>query len=254
MRANYPEAGHDWCAQVEDRSFWFRHRNRFLIEVMRRFPPATPLYDVGGGNGVVAAALRDAGIPAIVVEPGEAGVRHARERGLSAICADLDTAGFAPGTLPSVGLFDVVEHINDAVGFLANVRAVLRPGGRVYVAVPAYQALWSAEDNYAEHVRRYTRARLARELTDAGFAIEYTTYMFAVLPIPILLLRALPYRLGIARAFTKDAAQGDHDVGGAARALLDGVHAVELAMLRTFGRLPFGASVVAVATKPAGDR
>jgi SAM-dependent methyltransferase len=254
MTCHYPDSGHDWCAAVEDRSFWFRHRNRFLLEVMRRYPPATPLYDVGGGNGAVAAALCDAGIPSIVVEPGEAGARRARERGLESICATLETAGLAPGSVPSMGLFDVIEHVEDDVGFLKAARRLMQPGGRVYVAVPAYETLWSAEDNYAHHFRRYTRRRLARELAAAGFDVQYATYMFALLPLPILLMRAIPYRLGMARPFTAEGVQADHAVGGTARALIDGLHAMELAVLRTLGGLPFGASVVAVAKNPAGDR
>jgi len=253
MTCHYPGSGHDWCAAVEDRSFWFGHRNRFLIEVMRRFPPAQPLYDVGGGNGVVAAALRDAGISAIVIEPGEAGARHARERGLEAICATLETSGLAPGSAPSIGLFDVVEHIEDAVTFLRTARRYLCPGGRLYVAVPAHTALWSAEDNYARHFRRYSRASLGRELRGAGFQVELTTYMFAVLPVPILLMRALPYRLGFSRPFTEEGARSDHALGALTRTVMDGLHRLELSVFSMFGTLPFGASVVAVATNPAGE-
>lgn len=255
MTCHYPDSGNDWSATVEDRSFWFRHRNRFLTDVMRRFPPATPLYDVGGGNGVVAAALRDAGIPAIVVEPGAAGVRRANERGLEAICATLETAGLAPASVPSIGLFDVLEHIEDGVAFLASASRLLKPGGRMYVAVPAYEILWSAEDDHAQHFRRYTARRLRRELTEAGFGVEYTTYMFALLPLPILLMRTIPYRLGRARAFTAEGFQSDHGAAGTTGttlALLEGVHALELAVARTLGRLPFGGSVVAVAQKPSG--
>ena len=126
----------------------------------------------------------------------------------------------------------------------------LRPGGRVYVAVPAYESLWSDEDDYAQHFRRYTRGRMRRELVAAGFQVEYTTYMFALLPVPIMLMRAIPYRLGRARKRTLEATQSDHALGGAARAIIDGVHALELSVMRTLGALPFGASVVAVARKP----
>src|SRR5207249_3972828 len=124
---------------------------------IKRYPPRTPFYDVGGGNGIVALALEKAGIPAIVVEPGVAGVKRARERGIEAKHATLDTAGFAPASLGSIGMFDVVEHIKDDVGFLKQARSYLQPGGRLYLTVPAYQALWSGEDVYAEHFRRYTK-------------------------------------------------------------------------------------------------
>jgi len=247
----YPETGHDWCAAVEDSSWWFRHRNRFLLEVMRRFPPAAPLYDVGGGNGVVAAALEKSGIHTIVVEPAAAGVQRAKARGLEAINATIESAGFAPASLGSIGMFDVVEHIQDGSGFLQRARALLKPGGRIYLTVPAYRFLWSAEDDYAHHFRRYSAGALRRTLEGVGFEVELSTYMFALLPLPILLLRSLPYRLGRARPFTPEGVRDDHvNRNGFSRTAIERLLDLELRMFRALGRLPFGASVVAVARKP----
>jgi SAM-dependent methyltransferase len=248
---DYPETGHDWCAAVEDASWWFAHRNRLLVDVMRKFPPETPLYDVGGGNGVVAAALQRAGLRAIVIEPGAAGAKRARERGLESINATLDDAGLALGTVGSIGLFDVLEHIEDADAFLRRSLGYLRPGGRVYLTVPAYRTLWSAEDEYAQHYRRYTSRSLRRALADAGFDVELTSYMFAFLPLPIFLLRTAPYRLGRARPFTEDAVHEDHGTrNSVASAALRALLGAERFAFRTFGYLPFGGSVMAVGRKP----
>ena len=244
---DYPETGHDWCAAVEDDSWWFAHRNRVLVEVMRRFPPAQPFYDVGGGNGVVAAALREAGIAAVVVEPGEAGARRARQRGLQAIHATLDSAGIGAGSAGSIGMFDVLEHIENADAFLNQARLLLRPGGRIFLTVPAYGALWSAEDEYAHHYRRYTASSLRGALERAGFVVELSTYMFALLPLPILFFRSLPYRLGRPRAFTADAVAKDHGGNGPGASLLGRLLDAELSIFRAWGSLPFGASVLGVA-------
>jgi SAM-dependent methyltransferase len=246
MSCHYPDSGHDWCAQIEDQSFWFQHRNEFLVELMRRFPPEAPLYDVGGGNGVVSAAIARAGIRPVVVEPGPAGARRARERGLEAIASTLEDSGLPRGSLPSIGLFDVIEHIEDSLGFLKTARAFLKPGGRMYVAVPAYEALWSAEDDYAKHFRRYTRTSLHRELTEAGLTVEYTTAMFSFLVLPILLLRSIPYRYGRAKAPTLDSARSDH-AGGKAGPMLAFFRDLELLALRGLGSIPVGTSVVAIA-------
>jgi SAM-dependent methyltransferase len=254
---DYPEQGHEWCVAVEDDSWWFQHRNRVLVDLMRRYPPAQPLYDVGGGNGVVAAALRDAGIRSIVVEPGAAGVQNARKRGLEAIQATLGEAGVPPGTIGSIGVFDVVEHIDDDRAFLAHLRDMLAPGGRLYVTVPSYQSLWSGEDVHAQHFRRYTASGMRRALRAAGFEIEHVSYLFSFLPIPVLLFRTIPYRLGIARPVSAAGVQDDHGGGGSlSRRLLDGVLALERTVIRAVGGLPFGGSVIAVARKrsPAATR
>jgi hypothetical protein len=36
---SYPEEGNEACFEVEDRSFWFRHRNDCIRELVRNFPP-----------------------------------------------------------------------------------------------------------------------------------------------------------------------------------------------------------------------
>ena len=249
---DYPEEGHEWCLAVEDDSWWFQHRNRVLVHLMRRFPPAQPLYDVGGGNGVVAAALRDAGIRAIVVEPGATGAANARRRGLEAIQATLADSGAAPGTIGSIGVFDVVEHIADDTAFLAHLAEMLAPGGRLYVTVPAYQSLWSSEDVLAKHYRRYTASGLRAALRRARLVVEHASYIFGFLPVPVLLFRTIPHRLGRSRPPSAQGVQSDHGGSPLTRRILGGVLALERSAIRALGGLPFGGSVVAVARKPGG--
>ena len=176
---DYPDEGNAFCFQVEDHSFWFRYRNAYVVDAVRRFPPAGPIFDIGGGNGFVARGLAAADLPAVVVEPGPTGAKNAQARGLSpVVCAALDDAGFRPGAIPAAGLFDVLEHIADDRAALATVSRLLPPAGRVYLTVPAYQWLWSSEDEIGGHHRRYTCPGLAHVITGAGFVVEYSTYIF----------------------------------------------------------------------------
>src|SRR6266568_7755747 len=73
---SYPEAGNDICFDIEDASFWFRHRNACIRAVVERYPPAGLFLDIGGGNGYVAQALQALGIEVALVEPGSAGARN----------------------------------------------------------------------------------------------------------------------------------------------------------------------------------
>jgi SAM-dependent methyltransferase len=194
---SYPEWGNQACFDVEDSSFWFRHRNACILEAVRQYPPPGPLFDIGGGNGFVAKAMQDAGLEVVLVEPGGAGTVNARKRGIQYVVrATLEDAGFVPGTLPAVSLFDVVEHMEDDYKFLETIRTYLSSHGRVYVTVPAYQVLWSGADVAAGHHRRYSRRSLRELLQRAGFAVEFATGFFQFLPPAILTMRAIPYRLG----------------------------------------------------------
>ena len=194
---DYPDEANAFCFGVEEHSFWFNYRNHFIVEAVKQFPPAGPIADIGAGNGYVSLGLARAGFPALVVEPGPAGAKNAKSRGLDpVVCATLADAGFLPETLAAVGLFDVVEHIADEGGFLEATRELLTPGGRLYLTVPAFPALWSSEDDLVGHHRRYTTRSLTDCLHANGFTVDYATYLFAPLALPLFLLRTLPSRLG----------------------------------------------------------
>jgi SAM-dependent methyltransferase len=248
---SYPEEGNALCFAVEDSSFWFGHRNRCILEVMKLFPPAGAVFDIGGGNGYVARAIQESGSEVVLVEPGLAGVRNAVKRGIRQVVrATLEDAGVLPGTVPAVGLFDVVEHIQDDCGFLATIHRVLMPGGRVYITVPAYQALWSNEDKLAGHARRYTVSSLQDVLEKAGYDVEFATYFFGFLPLPVLLFRALPYRLGIGSSeMSEKGVRSDHQPGGVGAFVLDKLMSRELAKIATGRTLSMGGSCLVVARK-----
>jgi len=180
---SYPEDGNTLCFGIEEDSFWFRHRNNCVVEAMRLFPPMGAVFDVGGGNGYVSMGIQNAGFDVVVVEPGYEGIRNAQSRGLSnLVCSTLEDAGFKPHSLPAVGLFDVLEHVENDMGFLETIQSLLVPKGRLYVHVPAYGILWSAEDENAGHFRRYTLGDLAAKLSSVGFVrardihLRTTTY------------------------------------------------------------------------------
>src|SRR4051794_33846409 len=82
---SYPEQGNDICFSMEESSFWFNHRNDCILAIARSFPPQGTFFDVGGGNGYVARAIQDAGFSAVVVEPGPAGARNAKKRGIACV-------------------------------------------------------------------------------------------------------------------------------------------------------------------------
>ena len=254
---SFPEDGNALCAQVEDGSFWFAHRNQCIAAVVARTlpPDRRVLVDVGGGNGVVAAHLQQQGVEVLLVEPGESGAQAARDRGLQqVICATFDDAAFAPASLPAIGLFDVVEHVEDDVAFLRSAAAALEPGGHVLLTVPAYSGLWSAEDVHSGHYRRYTQRSLSRALESAGFDVAYGTYLFWFLPMPIALLRALPHRLGVerARAVELDEFADSHQPQRPwVRSLIERLLQPELKRIRSGRSVSFGGSCLMVGRKRA---
>jgi hypothetical protein len=201
---SYPENGNDTYFELEDTSFWFNHRNRCIVELLKRFPPDGLFFDVGGGNGCVSLAIQNAGWPVALLEPGIHGAHNARLRGLETIISStFEDAGFLEATIPAAGIFDVLEHVPNDLEFLQLLTHSLKKDGRLYLTVAALGSLWSAEDNEAGHYRRYTSGKLRRVIRQAGLELDYLTYFFTALPVPIFLLRSLPHRLGCSREPTR---------------------------------------------------
>ncbi len=249
---SYPSDGNEACAIIEDGSFWFRHRNACICALVSNYPPKNggPVFDVGGGNGFVSRGLIRAGFDVVLVEPGPIGCLNAKNRGVrDVVCATTDNAGFIEKALPAVGLFDVIEHIEDDLMFLRSMHELVEAGGCLYATVPAYSALWSREDDRAGHFRRYTLKSFSNILTLAGFEVKFATYIFRFLPIPILLQRAIPYRLGLRKGGRSPSANSrDHSVGSRkTRSLLDALFKSEIGNINKRKTMFLGGSCLVVA-------
>jgi SAM-dependent methyltransferase len=105
---------------------------------------------------------------------------------------------FATGSFDLVTSFEVLYHraVPDERPALAEVRRVLRPGGRLLIRLPAFELLRGKHDRAVHGRRRYTGAELRALLTEAGFRVERLSYVNSLLlPLPLaqrVLERALP--------------------------------------------------------------
>ncbi len=193
----FPASGNTRRQEFELASFWYAHRGRVLEQLLKRYPAPSPFLDVGGGNGSVSLMLEGLGLQTVMLEPERNGALFARKRGLQHVaCASLESARFIPGSFGSIGLFDVLEHIEDQASFLARVAHLLRSTGRLYLSVPAYRGLWSAADERSGHFRRYRLKELEAVVGKVGLEPLFSTYVFSALVLPVWAFRHLPYRLG----------------------------------------------------------
>jgi hypothetical protein len=121
----------------------------------------------------------------------------------------------------------------------------IRPGGGIVVTVPQHPWLWSPQDDYACHVRRYRRDDLRAKVADAGFEVRLVT-SFVTLLLPAL---------AVSRALQRDMpasprAMTDLQLPTAVDRALEGVMAAERLLVRAGVPLPFGGSLLLVGTRP----
>lgn len=233
---------------IDDHNFYRLARRRLFTWALGRYFPAARSYlEVGAGLGVVLSAVAQAR-PEL-----ELWGTEIYASGLEALAANVPRARLFQADARSlpfrsafdvIGAFDVLEHIDDDAGVLAELGAVLKPGGGLLVSVPQHPSLWSARDEAVSHKRRYTRGELVRKLEQAGFSITRAT-SFMSLPIPAMWWSAVRHR----------ELRDDYDpfaefkIGRLPNAILNGVLAFERGLLQRGVSFPVGGTLLAVAQR-----
>lgn len=87
----------------------------------------------------------------------------------------------------TIFMFEILEHIDNDQAALAKIYDLLNKNGLFLMSVPAKQSLYSDEDMFQGHFRRYEKSNLEKQLQRAGFHIEifwcynplpYITHLF----------------------------------------------------------------------------
>jgi SAM-dependent methyltransferase len=134
---------------------------------------AHDVLDFGAGIGTLSEAVRDLGLKPLCLEPDARQRDELVRRGFQAIASLADVPD---ASLDFIYSSNVLEHIDDDVATLIELRRKLRIGGRLFLYIPAFQALFSAMDRAVGHFRRYDRTMLDDKLRAAGFAVEDIYY------------------------------------------------------------------------------
>jgi SAM-dependent methyltransferase len=149
--------------------------NRFLVEALARWGRgAGRLLDYGAGNGRFCAALAERGYDVVAVEPDASLRERIRARGVP-VSRSLEALG--DERFGGAYAINVLEHVKDDVRLLAALREQLVAGGRLFLYVPAFPLLYSANDARVGHLRRYRRRGLCAAVHAAGFRVLRATHV-----------------------------------------------------------------------------
>jgi SAM-dependent methyltransferase len=171
-----------------------RNYNDFLVrEILRGCEGASTVVDFGAGCGTFARMLRERGVEVTCVEPDE-GMRRALESQGFECRADVEE--IAEGSVDYMFSLNVLEHIEDDLGMLRVLRRRLRPGGRLYLYVPAFPVLYTSMDRKVGHFRRYKARSLSGKLRSAGFQVTEARYADSLGFFVTLLYRLIGNRRG----------------------------------------------------------
>lgn len=158
-------------AELEQRHWWYAGRRALVRRELTGTTPGRAL-DVGCGPAGNSAELRELGWQVTALDYVHDSAVLARRRGLDALRADARSLPFRDGEFDLVLSSDAWEHIEEDDRVAAEAFRVLRPGGRLFVMVPAGMDLWSGHDVALGHVRRYERDQLVALVAGAGFRVD----------------------------------------------------------------------------------
>lgn len=237
-------------AALEAENFWFRARNKIILWSLRKYAPAlTSFLEIGCGTGFVISAISQQFPEAKLLgsEYLEEGLVYARQRLPSAEFTQMDARQIPyQSELDAIGAFDVLEHIEEDEIVLEQIFKALKPNGTVFITVPQHRWLWSAVDEYACHVRRYSAADLHEKMGNAGLEIVLSTSFVSTL-LPAMYLSRLLKRH---KTDAKMDAMAELRINPILNTLFEWLLNFELALIRIGVTLPMGGSRLVVARKP----
>jgi len=197
------------------------------------------ILEVGAGHGTLAARLARLGrLTACEPSPRAAEIlrkRFADDTDVEVLQCDAQSITH-DRQFDTIVMVNVLEHIEDDVSVLAHLAEGLRPGGKLIVLTPAFEALYSRFDQRVGHHRRYRATQLKGRLARAGLRPVELRYVNAPGAVAWFL-----YARVLGRTPTTSLATTTYD-----RAVVPVLRRLERGR-----RPPFGQSILAVAERPA---
>ncbi len=152
---------------------------RHITFLSQGLAPRARVLDVGCGRGVLLGALADQGFRVDGVELSKEAAQGADPRAEIRIVPDLAEAKYPEASFDQVIIWHVLEHLADPRNTLEECRRMLRPGGRLIVAVPNFssiQARWGGPDWFhldaPRHLYHFPLPALRRLIDRCGFELS----------------------------------------------------------------------------------
>ncbi len=192
--------GHEILLRMQKEHFWYHGRHRFLLKsvkrfAMNRFPiDSRPMVvDLGGGCGGwiqylsrnliwrdAEMALTDSSLNALTM------AKPFVPEGTRLYQTDIMDLQWS-NRWDIAFLLDVLEHLPEPEKALSQIYESMKPGGLLFVTVPAMQTLWSFIDEFGHHQKRFVCRDFKALASSSGFRIVDCRYfMFFLSPLVYL--------------------------------------------------------------------
>lgn len=177
------KAKHEYC--------WFRAKNNLIKNLLEfNFPKnsGNKILNVGCGTGSDLKILKQFG-EITAMDFNEKVLNQIKEEGIKKIHVDIEKNELEKNYYDAICCFDVLEHIENDQKTLNKIYGSLKPGGILFLTVPAFKFLFSSHDIALNHKRRYSKKGISKKMETAGFKKIELFYWNFIFFLPIAILR-----------------------------------------------------------------
>tara|TARA_B100001059_G_scaffold132979_1_gene133072 strand:- start:263 stop:1009 length:747 start_codon:yes stop_codon:yes gene_type:complete len=238
--------------KLEREGWWFKARLSILENYCQAIitNPYMKILNVGAATGATSEMLSKYG-KVTSLEYDEFCCKFLKEKtGIEAINASLTELPFENNSYDMICAFDVIEHIENDNKAVEEIYRVLKPKGKYFITVPAFQSLWSNHDVVNHHFRRYKKKQLNKLIESTNLKIDHSTYFNFWLFIPISITRFILNN--IPRKKDSNLSGSDNEIlqsSNIINRILYRIFHSEKFLLRINIKFPFGISILTIGYK-----
>lgn len=171
-----PLTGERTVPGIVRENYWYRRHEVAYVHLAEHCADAVVL-EAGCGEGYGADLLARTARRVIALDYDAQTAAHVARAypAVTAVRGNLAGLPLRDGSVDVVANLQVIEHLWDQEGFLAECHRVLRPGGALLVTTPNRITFSPGRDTPLNpfHTRELAGGELADLLVDAGFAVEF---------------------------------------------------------------------------------
>lgn len=231
---------------LEKKHWWFKARRNILLYFIKKYSrKGDKVFDFGCGSGYLVGKLQKNGYDAYGMDFESEAIEYGRNCGIKNL--EIGSGGrfnYPDNSFDFITVLDVLEHIKNEKPVIAELKRVLKPGGKILVTVPAYMWLWGVQDEVAHHFRRYTVGSLNTVFDEfKDLNIIKKTYFNTLLFPAIVMVRFL------SKLFNKQERGSDFEINNNfSNQIFYFIFNFEKQLLK-FIKFPFGISILFILDK-----
>ena len=241
---------------LERKNWWFTVRSKILADRIATFLPINQannpnqILNVGVATGATSEMLSNFGDVMSVEYDTDCYEFTKTILKTPLLQGSILDLSFKAESYDLVCAFDVIEHVEDDLKAVSEMKRVCKSGSYIVVTVPAFMSLWGQHDVINQHYRRYRMLELEKLfLHENNGKILYKTYFNSLLFPPIFAARNAMRFLPKFLQKNRDGAGSDHSLieeDSPILTVLEKIFETERKMLNNGMTFPFGVSAMMV--------